>query len=494
MTSPRRARRLTLFATALGSSLAFLDMSVVVVALPRMEEDLDLGLSGQQWVYLAYALSLAAFYLLSGAIGDRIGLRRAFVGGVVLFAGASLVCAAAPTEGALLAGRALQGVGGAALTTTSLALLRVVWAGQAGRAIGLWTSITSVALIAGPLLGGLLVEVASWRWIFLLNLPLAVVVVALAASGGSEEERTSRRSTLDVVGALLAAVGLTGLTFALVEVGDRNVAVVPAAVVGCAALGALAVWTLRAPDPLVPRRLLQTPGIVAANAVTMVLWAGFIAQLVFLPLYLQFLGMSPVATGALLAVPSTILVALAPRWGSFADRHGPRLPVAGGGLVIATSTLFLLPLAAERDVPLWAGAGLVVFGLGLSAVVAPITAAALEPAPSGLAGVASGLNQTVTRVGGVLAVAAVGAVASAVYAAGGGVGVSPFELDLPADHRDAAVTAFRAVAVCVGALCALGAALAAILLPSGSVSQRDSLEPEQLDLAPETPRVADEIA
>ncbi len=144
--------------------------------------------------------------------------------------------------------------------------------------------------------------------------------------------------------------------------------------------------------------------------------------------------------------------------------------------------------------PLWAGAGLFVFGPGLSAVVAPITAAALEPAPSGLTRVASGLSQTVTRVGGVLAVADVGAVASAVYAAGGGVGASPFEVDLPADHRDAAVTPFRAVAVCVGALCALGAALAAILLPSGSVSHRDSFEPEQFDLASEPARVADEIA
>jgi EmrB/QacA subfamily drug resistance transporter len=494
MTTPSRACRLTLLATALGSSLAFLDLTVVVVALPRMEEDLDLGLAGQQWVYLAYALSLAAFYLLSGAIGDRVGLRRTFIGGVVLFAGASLVCAVAPTEGALLAGRALQGVGGAALTTTSLALLRVVWAGQAARAIGLWTSLTSVAMVAGPLLGGLLVQVASWRWIFLLNLPLAVVAIVFAAAGRSDEERTSGRSTLDIVGAILSSVGLTGLAFSLVEVGDHGAAVVPAAVVGCVSLAAFIVWTLRAPDRLVPPRLLRTPGIAAANVVTMVLYAGFTAQLVFLPVYLQFLGVSPTATGLVFVVPSIALVALAPRWGAFADRRGPRLPVAAGGFVIAASTLLLLPVTAESDVPLWIGASLIAFGLGLSAVVAPITAAALAPAPSGLAGVASGLNQTVTRVGAVFSVAAVGAVASAVFVAAGGDAASPFELDLPADHRDAAVMAFRVVAMCIGALCALGAVLAAILLPSGSVSQRDALEPEQLDLAPETTRVADEIA
>ena len=183
MDAGRRVRALTLFATALGSAIAFLDTTVVIVALPAMDEDLGLGLSGQQWVYLAYELSLSAFYLVGGAIGDRFGLRRTFVVGVVLFAAASLLTALAPGEGVLIGGRALQGVDGAVLRTTSLALLRVTWAGQAGRAIGLWTSPTSLATVGGPVLGGIIAQTTSWRWVFLINVPLAAVTVALALAG-----------------------------------------------------------------------------------------------------------------------------------------------------------------------------------------------------------------------------------------------------------------------------------------------------------------------
>ena len=187
METTRRVKLLTLFATALGSALAFLDTTVVIVALPRMEEDLGLGLSGQQWVYLAYSLSLSAFYLVGGAIGDRVGLRRTFIVGVILFALASLLTALAPSEGVLIGGRALQGVGGAVLTTTSLALLRVTWAGEAGRAIGLWTSLTSLATVGGPPLGGVIVQTISWRWVFLINVPLA------AAHGRARAGRARRR-------------------------------------------------------------------------------------------------------------------------------------------------------------------------------------------------------------------------------------------------------------------------------------------------------------
>ena len=192
MDTTRRVKMLTLFATALGSALAFLDTTVVIVALPRMEEDLGLGLSGQQWVYLAYALSLSAFYLVGGAIGDRVGLRRTFIVGVVLFALASLLTALAPSEAVLIGGRALQGVGGAVLTTTSLALLRVTWAGEAGRAIGLWTSLTSLATVGGPPLGGVIVQTISWRWVFLINVPLAAVTIVLALAGRGDDREEPR--------------------------------------------------------------------------------------------------------------------------------------------------------------------------------------------------------------------------------------------------------------------------------------------------------------
>ena len=460
-----RARLLTLAATSLGSSVAFLDTTVVFVALPRIEEELDLGLAGQQWVVLGYALALSALFLPSGAIGDRFGLRPTFVVGVVLFAAASALCAGATSEEALVAGRVLQGVGGAALTTTSLALLRVTWAGQEGRAIGLWTSLTSVATVAGPALGGLLVDAASWRWIFVVNVPLAVVVVLLALAGRAEGEHSLGRASVDVVGSVLAAVGLTGVSFALVEAQTRSAAVVVAAAsVGAAALGGLVVWTRRARDPLVPLRLLRRPGLVPANVVTLVLYAGLAAHLLLLPVYLQFLGFSALVSGLAFTLPSLGLVLLAPRYGRLADRVGPRRPIALGAVGVTVSALLLLPVTDEPSAWRWGAASLLVFALGLPAVVAPITAAALAPAPPDLAGVASGLNQTVARAGGVLSVAAVGALAGWVFLRAGGVGDAPFDPELDGVARSAGIDAFRAAVLEIAAQAALGAALAAALL------------------------------
>ena len=471
-----RMRRLTLVATSLGSSLAFLDSTVVAVALPQMESDLGLGLAGQQWVVLGYTLSLSALYLVFGALGDRLGLRRTFVAGVVVFALASLLCAAASGEAMLVVGRALQGVGGAALTTTSLALLRVTWAGEAGRAIGLWTSLTSVATVGGPPLGGLLVEAVSWRWIFLVNLPLAGVVIALALAGRGADGRAAERRPLDLAGAVLAAAGLAGVTFALVEAPERGVAgVALPAGLGVAALAALVVWTLRAREPLVPPRLLRRPGIVPANAVTLVVYAALGAHLLFLPLYVQFLGFSATVAGLVFAPPSLALVFLAPRFGRLADRRGPRDPIAVGTALLGLAVLLLLPVDGRAEAWTWGVASLLVFALGLSAIVAPITAAALSPAQENLAGVASGLNQTVARVGGVLAVAGAGALAGWVFTRSGGVGATPFDPGASGEARRAGADAFRAVAVAVSALALAGSALAAALLPG---TPRREGEPE----------------
>lgn len=475
MDAGRRVRMLTLFATALGSALAFLDTTVVIVALPRMEEDLGLGLTGQQWVYLAYALSLSAFYLVGGAIGDRVGLRRTFVVGVVLFAAASLLTALAPDEGVLIAGRALQGVGGAVLTTTSLALLRVTWAGEAGRAIGLWTSLTSVATIGGPPLGGLIVQTVSWRWVFLINVPLAAVTIALAVAGRSDDERSQGRSTLDLVGSSLVAVGLTGLSYALVEVREQGlVHVLPPLAVGLVALAVLVAWTRRASEPVVPPALLRMPGLATANLVTLVMYAALGAHLLFLPVYLQFLGFGPTLSGLVFAPPSIALILLAPRFGRYADRNGPRLPIALGSSTIAVGVLLLLPVSTRAEAWTWGVAGIVVFALGLSAVVAPITAAALSPAPDAFAGVAAGLNQTVARVGGILAVATVGALAGALFVRDGGVGDTPFDPDATGTVRDAGVTAFHAVVLSVAGLAFAAAVLASVLLHGSRQSRTPS--------------------
>lgn len=465
MEPERRARVLTLVATALGSAVAFLDTTVVIVALPHIEADLGLGLSGQQWVYLSYALSLSAFYLVTGAIGDRIGLRRAFVIGVALFALASLLTALAPDESVLLAGRALQGVGGAALTTTSLALLRVTWAGQAGRAIGLWTSLTSVATIGGPAIGGLIVDALSWRWVFLINVPLCAVTIGLAIAGRTSDERPPAQSTLDVVGAGLASLGLLGVSYAIVEVREQGLAAVLLPLGGgLVALAAFVVWTRRASNPVVPKRLLRAHGLKEANIVTVVAYGALGAQLLFLPVYLQFLGFSAWLAGLAFAPPAVALVLLAPRFGAYAGRHGPRLPIAVGMAGIGLGVLGLLPVSSQADAWMWVPLSLAVFAVSLSAVVAPITAAALAPAPPELSGVASGISQTAARVGGILAVAAVGALAGTVFTADGGVGTTPFDPAAIGAVRDAGVSAFRAVAVAIALLAFLASVLAATLL------------------------------
>ena len=465
MDRAHRVRLLTLLATALGSALAFLDTTVVIVALPQMEEDLGLGLAGQQWVYLAYALSLSSCYLVGGAIGDRVGLRRTFVVGVVLFAAASLLTALAPGEGVLIAGRALQGVGGAVLTTTSLALLRVTWADEAGRAIGLWTSLTSIATIGGPPLGGLIVETASWRWVFLINVPLAAVTIALAVAGRGEDESSHGRSSLDLVGSALVAIGLVGISYALVEVREHGLGhVLPMLVVGVLALAGFVVWTRRAADPIVPPALRRVPGLVAANLVTLVMYAALGAHLLFLPVYLQFLGFSPPLAGLVFVPPSVALILLAPRFGRYADRNGPRLPIAVGATTIGTALLLLLPVTTRSEAWTWGVVSVAVLALGLAAVVAPITAAALSPAPEALAGVAAGLNQTVARVGGILSVAAIGTLAGAIYARRGGTGDTPFDPEASGAVRDAGVSAFHAVVLSVAGLSFAAAVLAAVLL------------------------------
>lgn len=468
----RRARRLTLAATILGSSLAFVDATVVIVALPTIDRDLDLGLAGQQWVYLAYSLTLAALYLPAGAIGDRRGRRTTFVAGVVGFALASAFAGAATNATLLIAARALQGVAGALLTTNSLALLRATFAEESGRAIGLWTAWTGIATIAGPPAGGALVEWASWRWIFFLNLPLAAVAALAALRGRCEEREDVRAGHMDVPGALLAALAFGTLTYGLVEGAERGFASVWWAFpVSAVALAAFVLVERRVPEPLLPFGLFRRRNFAAANLETLVLYGSLGAVFYYLILYLQFLGFTPFEAGLTGIPTSLVMLLLAARFGRLADRHGPRLYLTVGPLLFGIGALLFVPMGEKADFWTFGVPGLLIGALGLAVFVAPITATALSSAPREYAGVASGVNTTISRLGNLLAVAAIGLVISVVFTAvaGDGAGMPLAAGEADATAREASIDAFR-----VGMLVAAGLAFAGAAVGAFWVSNDDA--------------------
>ena len=469
--SPERRRRLTLAACIIGSSLAFIDVTVVIVALPTIEADLALGLSGQQWVFLSYSLALAALYLVAGSVGDRYGRRGAFVAGAAGFAAASLVAGASPNGEILILARTLQGIAGAFLTTNSLALIRSVYGDEAGRAIGLWTAFTSIATILGPPVGGAVVELTSWRWIFLLNLPLAVLTVVLAEAGRCEERRAVRVGRLDLPGAAFAAVGFGSLTYGLVEGADRGFDELWwAFAVAVAALAGFVVAERRAAEPMLPFALFRRGNLAAANAETFLVYGAIYGFFVYVALHLQALGFSPFETGLLLAAPSVALVALATRFGALADRHGPRLFLAVGAALIGLACLLTLGIATREDFWLAGSASFLAFSLGLAMLVAPITAAALKSAPADVAGIASGVNATVSRLGSLTAVAVIGLVVSLVFSARTSADAEPLTTGLEGDALAASLAGFRA-----GMLLAAGLAFAGALVGALAISNREAL-------------------
>lgn len=468
-------RTLTLAATIIGSSLAFIDATVVFVALPTMERDLALGLDGQQWVFLSYSLALAALYLPAGAVGDRFGRRRTFALGAAAFAVVSVVAGAAPNEEVLLAARALQGIAGAFLTTNSLSLLRATYGDEAGRAVGLWTAFTSVATIAGPPAGGALVEWASWRWIFFINLPLAGLALALAYLGRCDERKQLRVGRLDVVGATLTAVGFGTLTYAIVEGADRGFGMVWWAFAAAAvALAGFAVSQRRVAEPMLPRGFFRRRNLAVANLETFFVYAALYGFFYYLTLYVQFLGFTPFEAGLINVPASAIMIALAARFGALADRHGPRLYLTAGPLLVAAGTLLTLPMTERGDFWIWGFASLAVFSLGLAMLVAPITATALKSAPSELGGVASGVNSTVSRLGSLLAIAVIGLTVSLVFQ---GRTVQEDAVPLAkgqqgAELRKASVDAFRAGMLLAAGLALVGAAVGAV-----GISNREAVTP-----------------
>ena len=396
--------RWVLAAAVLGSAMATLDATAVNVALPSIARDLDTDFAGLQWVVTGYTLTLASLLLLGGSLGDRFGRRRAFVCGVVWFAAASALCATAPSAGVLVAARLLQGVGGALLTPGSLAVISASFcADDRGRAVGAWSGLGGIAAAAGPFLGGWLVEAASWRWIFLLNVPLGAAVVAIALRHVPESlDPAATGQRIDVVGALTGSVGLAVATYGLI---DRSA---PVALAGAALVIVFVVVEARAPAPMLPLAVFANRLFSATNLVTFVIYGALGATLFLVAITLQTgLAYSPLAAGGSLLPVTVIMLTLSSRSGALAQRTGPRLPLSIGPVVIGAGLGLLARVEPGRSYAATVLPALVVFGLGLAVTVAPLTATVLAAAETRRAGVASAVNNAVARTAGLLAVAAV---------------------------------------------------------------------------------------
>ncbi|MDT0382093.1 DHA2 family efflux MFS transporter permease subunit [Streptomyces sp. DSM 42041] len=405
------AGRWVLAATVLGSAMGFLDATVVNVALPAIGDDLDADVSELQWVLDGYLLTLAALILLGGSLADRYGRRRVFSAGVVCFTLPSVLCALAPDPLTLIVARALQGVGAALLTPGSLAIIQAAYRPEdRSRAIGAWSALSGVASALGPLVGGYLIDALSWRWIFLINVPIGLLVLAAAARHVPESRDPTVTGRLDLRGGLLATLALGCLTYALIEGprGHLSARVIGAALlVGVAASAAFVVTERRARTPMLPFGVFSSRQFLAANAVTVVVYAALGGVFFLLVVFLQTsLGYSPLEAG-IASLPVTLLMLLlSSRAGGLAQRIGPRLPLTVGPLLLACGMLLMLRIEAGSGYVTAVLPAVVVFGLGLSATVAPVTATVLAAAPAEHSGVASGINNAVSRVAQLAAVAA----------------------------------------------------------------------------------------
>ncbi|WP_216822868.1 MFS transporter [Aeromicrobium sp. A1-2] len=390
-----------LAAMILGSGMAFLDGSIVGLALPAMNADLDAGAAGVQWIVNGYTLTLAALILVGGSLGDRLGRRKVFITGVTWFAASSVLCALAPTIEVLVTARGLQGVGAALLTPGSLAIISASFAPEdRGAAIGAWSGLAGVTSSIGPLLGGWLVDTVGWRAIFWINVPLAVLVVWLSLR--HVPETTGDQGRIDFGGAGLTAVGLAALTYGLVEKSEAW------GLVGLALLVVFVIHQKRTPHALVPLSLFSDRVFTAANICTFAIYGALGAALFLLVQQLQYVsGFSPLVAG-LATVPLTIIMVLfASKAGALGARVGPRWPMTLGPLIAASGLLLMLRIGEGAS--FWTDVlpGSIVFGAGITVLVAPLTTAVLAAVPVSQTGVASGINNAVARTASLLAVAAI---------------------------------------------------------------------------------------
>ncbi|HEV8424017.1 MAG TPA: DHA2 family efflux MFS transporter permease subunit [Actinomycetes bacterium] len=473
-----------LLATILGSGIAFLDSTVVNVALPTIGRELDAGISSLQWVVNAYTLTLSGFLLLGGSLGDHYGRRRVFVIGVAWFAVASLLCGLAPTDEALVAARTLQGIGGALLTPGSLAIIEASFRREdRGPAIGAWSGLGGVTAALGPFLGGWLVQTGSWRLIFLINLPLAVVVVWVSVRHVPESRDPGATGRLDWVGAALAAVGLAGVVYALTDgpgLGWTSSRILAAGLVGVAALAAFAVWERRTRAPMLPLDIFASRQFTAANIVTFVVYGALGGSLFLMPIQLQqVVGYSPLASGVALIPITVLMLLLSARAGRLSARIGPRLPMTLGPLLVAAGFALLARIGPGARYLVDILPASLVYGFGLTLTVAPLTATVLAAAPAEHAGVASAVNNDVARTAGLLAVAVLPVAA----------GISGADALQP----DRFAAGFRTAMIIAAALCAAGGLLSWLTIrnPEPEAALEGEEEGERVSVPAAPPPVGD---
>jgi EmrB/QacA subfamily drug resistance transporter len=477
------------------------------VALPAIADGLDAGLAGQQWVVEAYMLALVSLLLVGGSLGDQLGRRRMFVAGLIAFGVTSALCAVAPTVGLLVAARALQGIAGALLVPGSLAIVAATFEGAArGKAVGTWTAWTGIATVIGPAGGGALIGLASWRAIFWVNLPLIAATIALTLHSVEESRDPDAFRGIDWLGIALSAAGLGGPVFALIEQPSRGwsdpLVWIPL-VAGVACFALFLLHEARARHPMLDLGLFRIRNFAVANLTTLTAYAGLIGGLFFVGLYLQQVaGYSALEAGLATTPVSLILFLLSPRWGKLASGTGPRLPMTVGPIVGGLGLLLLMRVGSGGDYVAEVLPAIVVFGLGLSATVAPLTATVLDSVEERHVGIASGVNNGISRVAGLLAIAVLGAVISARFAAlAPGVSGGP----LTADAASASTSAFHLGVAIAGFLMIAGGIVSALGIenpsrPTRAIPSRGSAQAGECghgadaDCTPATPEPAGEPA
>lgn len=410
MTLDSTLGRTVIATTVGGSAVAMLTATVVNVALPTLARDLDASSAGQQWVVNAYLLTVASLILVGGSLGDRYGRVRVYRIGVAWFAVASLLCALAPNVELLIAARLLQGVGGALLTPGSLAIIEATLRRpDRGRGVGQWSGLSGLAGAAGPLVGGVLVD-WSWRWVFVINLPVAALVLLLSLRVPESADASADGARIDLAGAVLTVAALAGASYALIQgpAGGWSPVDVGAGVVAVASVVGLVRIEPGRGHAMVPVGLFADRTFAVANLITLLVYGGMGVVFFLLSIQLQVTaGWSPVAAGASLLPVTVLLMLLSSRAGDLAQRIGPRLPLTVGPLLIAAGMLLYRRIGPDASYLTHVLPGVLVFGLGLSAAVAPVTATALGSVPDDRSGAASGVNNAVSRTGQLLAVSAI---------------------------------------------------------------------------------------